>query len=112
MISSAMKLSHYEILEKIGEGGMGVVYKALDTRLHRHVAIKVLRQDASLDTRRRERFLQEARAAAAVTHPGIAVVHEIGEAGDVAFIVMELVEGRSLRAMIEEGPLNVADALH
>ena len=74
------QLSHFRILEKIGEGGMGVVYKAVDEKLGRNVALKVLQQDAVGDENRRLRFMREARAAAAVTHPHIATIHEIDEA--------------------------------
>src|SRR5262245_25152921 len=92
-------LSHYQILEKIGEGGMGVVYKARDTTLGRLVAIKVLAAD-SVGPDRRWRFLQEARAASALNHPHIITIHEIGQAEGLDFIVMEYVEGRALRSMI------------
>src|SRR5678816_1577216 len=85
-------LSHYTLVEKIGEGGMGVVYKALDNRLHRHVALKILRPELTIDPERQQRFLREARAAAAVSHPGIATIHAIDEADGVTFIVMELVD--------------------
>ena len=90
------RLSHFRILEKIGEGGMGVVYKALDEKLGRNVALKVLQPEAVGDEDRRLRFMREARAAAAVTHPHIATIHEIDNVGDQIFIAMELVEGKTL----------------
>ncbi len=105
------KLSHFKILDRIGEGGMGVVYRAEDEKLQRVVALKVLPPDRLADQERRLRFLREARAAAAVTHPGIAVVHEIDESDGVVFIAMELVGGRTLRAVIGGRPMPFREAL-
>ncbi len=105
------KLSHFRILDRIGEGGMGVVYRAEDESLQRVVALKVLPADRLADTERGLRFLREARAAAAVTHPGIAVVHEVGESDGVVFIAMELVEGRTLRAASGGRPMPLRDVL-
>jgi serine/threonine-protein kinase len=107
-------LSHYRLVEKIGEGGMGVVYKAFDTHLKRQVAIKILKPELTSDPTLRQRFLREARAAAAFHHPNIATVHDIGESDGVAFIVMEFVEGETLRArmagraMLVDGALRIA----
>jgi len=95
------RLSHYLIEEQIGEGGMGVVYKARDTRLLRHVAIKILPAHLVSHDRNRERLVQEARAASALNHPNICTVHDIGEANGVHFIVMELLEGQTLREILE-----------
>src|SRR5207249_5327534 len=81
------KISHYEIVAKLGEGGMGVVYRAFDMQLLRPVALKVLSHTALADPVSDRRFLREARAASALNHPNIAHVHEIGEAGDMRFIV-------------------------
>jgi serine/threonine protein kinase len=104
-------LSHYRLVEKVGEGGMGVVYRAHDTRLDRDVAVKVLAPRLTADPELRRRFLREARAAAAVSHPGIATIHEIDESGGTVFIVMELVEGPTLRSLLRGGPLPPRDAL-
>jgi TonB family protein len=105
------RLSHYQIVEKLGEGGMGVVYKARDTRLDRFVAIKVISSDLKTDPDRRHRFVQEAKAASALNHPGIITVHEIASEGDVDFIVMELVPGRTLDALIPRKGMRIRDAL-
>jgi TolB-like protein len=118
-------LSHFRILSKLGEGGMGVVYLAEDERLKRKVALKVLPPELVADEERRLRFLREARAAAAVSHPNIAAVYEIGEAPDpsvepsigsgrglgIVFIAMELVEGRTLREAIGGRPMAIKEAV-
>jgi serine/threonine-protein kinase len=104
-------LSHFRILAKVGEGGMGVVYRAEDEKLRRQVALKVLPPDLVGNEERRLRFLREARAAAAVAHPNIATIYEVGEADGVVFIAMELVEGKSLRALIAGRPLPVKEAV-
>ena len=96
-------ISHYKVLEKLGEGGMGVVYKAQDTTLNREVAIKFLPQYLSSDTNEKERFFQEARAAAALNHPNVAVIHEIGEYEGRFYLAMECVEGQTLKKLIENG---------
>jgi two-component system, LytTR family, response regulator len=104
-------LSHYKILEELGRGGMGVVYRALDTSLGREVALKVLGASASRDEEQEHRLRLEARAAAALAHPAVSVVYEIGEADGATFIAMELVRGRPLAALIAETPLAPARAL-
>jgi tetratricopeptide (TPR) repeat protein len=104
-------LAHFRILAKLGEGGMGVVYKVQDERLQRTVALKVLPSEVAGDQVRRDRFLREARAAAAVSHPGIAAIHEIGEADGIGFIAMELVEGKTLREHQGNGPLSVEEVV-
>jgi hypothetical protein len=91
-------LAHFRIVEKLGEGGMGVVYRATDEKLRRSVALKVLPDSFAKDDDRRRRFLREARSAAAVTHANIATVHDVGEADGHVFIAMELVEGETLGA--------------
>jgi eukaryotic-like serine/threonine-protein kinase len=100
-------LDRYRIESPLGEGGMGAVYRGRDTRLERDVAVKVLRRDL-LDDEGRERMLREARSAAALNHPNIVAVYDTGEAGGVPFVVMELVEGGSLRA---RGPVGLPEAL-
>src|SRR5215217_2553890 len=99
-------ISHYRILEKLGEGGMGVVYKAEDTRLRRTVALKFLPPHAGEN---RERFIREAQAAAALNHPNICTIHEVDETH--GFLAMELVEGKSVREKISERPLKLDEAL-
>jgi eukaryotic-like serine/threonine-protein kinase len=100
-------ISHYNVLAKIGEGGMGVVYKAEDTKLHRTVALKFLRPEAVGSHELRSRFLTEAEAAAALDHPNICVVHEIDEVDGQTFIVMACLEGESLAKKISERPLPI-----
>ena len=105
-------LSHYKVLGEIGRGGMGIVYRALDIKLDREVALKVLPAKLVENPERRHRFVQEARAAAALKHPHIAVVHEVDEVDDTIFIIMELVEGQPLSELLAKGklsPKRVAD---
>src|SRR5437870_5617642 len=103
---TGQNISHYQILAKLGEGGMGIVYRAFDSQLLRPVAVKVLSHTALADPESNRRFLREARAASALNHPNIAHVYEVGEAGSMRFIVMEHIEGRTLAATIREGPLD------
>src|SRR5262245_58558802 len=95
------KLGNYEVLEKLGEGGMGEVWRARDSRLNRSVAIKVLPSEMSGDPVRRQRFEQEARALGALNHPNIVAVYDIGQSDGQAYIVSELVDGESLRKIVE-----------
>jgi tetratricopeptide (TPR) repeat protein/predicted Ser/Thr protein kinase len=104
------RVSHYLIDAPLGRGGMGVVYRATDTRLRRTVAVKVLPEDAGSPVTR-ERFLREAQAASALNHPGIITVHDVGHDQGIDFIVMEHVEGRTLRAILDAGRLSVGEAL-
>jgi TolB-like protein/Flp pilus assembly protein TadD/predicted Ser/Thr protein kinase len=104
-------ISHYKILEKLGEGGMGVVYKAEDTKLKRTVALKFLSPQAVGTDEDKTRFIHEAQSAAALNHPNICTVHEIDEYGDRSFIAMECVEGESLKAKIKSGPLRLDEAV-
>src|SRR3954470_21541193 len=99
------KLGNYDILDKLGEGGMGQVWRAKDARLNRSVAVKILPPDVAGDPARRERFEQEARALGALNHPNIVAGDDIGQTGGQADIVSELVEGESLRTIIERGPI-------
>jgi dienelactone hydrolase len=104
-------LSHYRIERRIGEGGMGVVYQATDTRLRRPVAVKVIAPGAAGDSDRRARFLGEARAASALNHPNIVTIHDVDHAEGIDFLVMELVAGRGLDQLIEPAGLPVARVL-
>ncbi len=104
-------IAHYQILEKLGEGGMGVVYKARDTHLDRFVAVKVLPPGRLGDPDSKRRFVQEARAASALNHPGIITVHDISSEGDRDFIVMEYLSGKPLDRLIPRRGLALGDAL-
>ncbi|MBK5293562.1 MAG: serine/threonine protein kinase [Acidobacteriia bacterium] len=104
-------VSHYRLVEKIGEGGMGQVFKAWDSRLNRHVAVKALRTDRTADHERRQRFLQEARAASALNHPNIVTVYDIFSEEGADFMVMEFVSGKTLAQEIPKGGLRVSQAL-
>ena len=101
----------YRIVEEIGRGGMGVVYKAEDLKLKRSVALKFLPPHLMNSPELKERFIVEAQAAAALSHPNICVIHEVGEAEDRSFIAMEYVEGETLRDKIKQGPLKTEDAV-
>jgi predicted Ser/Thr protein kinase len=101
------RLSHYAISARLGEGGMGIVYRAVDTRLNRTVAVKVIAADAVADPTHRQRFAREARAASALNHPNIVTIHDVGQADGVDFLVMELVTGRSLGQSIPADGLPV-----
>jgi len=105
------RLAHYEIVARLGEGGMGVVYKARDTQLDRFVAIKVLTAEATADPDRRRRFIQEARAASALNHAGIVTIYGISSEDGVDFIAMEYVDGRTLDQLIRESRLRMPLAL-
>ena len=104
-------LKNYVVEEALGKGGMGVVYRARDTRLGRNVALKVLKPEMIQDPDRRRRFIQEARAASAVNHPAIAQIYEIEESEDTTFITMEFVDGSTVRRLVEKGELDLAAAL-
>jgi eukaryotic-like serine/threonine-protein kinase len=105
-------ISHFEILEKLGEGGMGVVYCARDLRLERLVALKILPPEQMMNPHRRGRFELEAKAASALNHPNIVTIHEIESVDGVDYIAMEYVRGRTLRELISPGGMSLADALN
>src|SRR5579864_9134283 len=104
-------LSHYSIEEKLGQGGMGVVYKARDTRLDRFIALKVLPADKVADLERKRRFIQEAKAASALNHPNIITIHDIDQAEGVDFIAMEHVEGKTLDHLIPRNGMRLGEVL-
>ncbi len=104
-------IAQFRVVAKLGEGGMGIVYKAIDEELRRTVALKMLPHGVVGNDERRRRFLREARAAAAITHPNIAAVYEIGEVGGRPFIAMEFVPGASLREVLARGRIDLSEAL-
>ncbi|MDQ6891272.1 MAG: serine/threonine-protein kinase [Acidobacteriota bacterium] len=105
IVSAGTRLGPYEILSPLGAGGMGEVYRAWDTRLQREVAVKVLPAELSSDAARLKRFETEARLASALNHPNIVTIHEVGQCDSTAFIVMELVDGKTLGEVLRGGPL-------
>src|SRR5918998_737642 len=111
-ISPGTMFGPYEILARLGSGGMGVVYSARDARLERQVAIKVLAADMTRDATAKQRFLNEARTASALDHVNICTIHEINESPDgQLYLVMAHYEGRTLEQRIAQGRLDVADAI-
>jgi serine/threonine protein kinase/Tol biopolymer transport system component len=111
MLLVGSTISHFKILDKLGEGGMGIVYKARDQLLDRLVAIKVLPSLAAATEERRQRFVLEAKSASALNHPNIVTIYEIGVAGEITFIAMEYVEGRALHEELRTGRLSVSQTL-
>lgn len=104
-------ISQYTIIEKLGEGGMGVVYKAHDTKLNRDVALKFLPPHIAKGGVERDRFVQEAQTAAGINHPNICVIYEINDSGDQPYIAMEYVDGSTIRTKLESGPMRIDDAI-
>ena len=104
-LNPGARLGAYEVLARLGAGAMGEVYRAHDGRLGRDVALKILPAEFALDPDRRRRFEQESRAASALSHPNIVAVYDVGDQDGVSYIVTELVDGESLRGLIDRGPV-------
>ncbi|NNE43342.1 MAG: serine/threonine protein kinase, partial [Gemmatimonadetes bacterium] len=104
-------LDHYEILEPIGAGGMGEVYRARDVRLDRIVAVKVLPPQFAEDPERRQRFEREARTISSLSHPGICTLYDLGESDGTHYLVMEYLEGGTLADRLKQGPLPVKEVM-
>jgi serine/threonine-protein kinase len=102
---------HYKIIKKLGEGGMGVVYKGHDEKLNRYVAIKMLPHQRTYSENERARFLQEARAASSISHPNVCIIYDLQEWNDEEFILMEYVKGKTLGALIRESPIKIDEAI-
>src|SRR2546423_6674542 len=110
-LSAGTKLGRYEIRSKIGEGGMGEVYLAQDTKLDRQVALKILPAEVATHPDRMRRFVQEAKAASALNQPNIITIHEIDETDSINFIATEFIDGETLRERIRRAPIKLVDAL-
>jgi serine/threonine protein kinase/Flp pilus assembly protein TadD len=110
-LEKGQKLGHYQIIEKIGEGGMGAVYLANDTRLERAIALKILPEKLASDRERMQRFVREAKSASALNHPNIITIYEIGESDSAHFIATEYIEGETLRERFKDSPLDLEASL-
>jgi eukaryotic-like serine/threonine-protein kinase len=110
-LTSGQKLGPYEIQSPLGAGGMGEVYRAIDTRLGRHIALKVLPAEVLSEEISIERFQREARAASSLNHPHICTVYDVGEQDGMHYIAMELMEGSTLANLLAAGPLPIEDVL-
>jgi serine/threonine protein kinase len=110
-LSPGTRVGAYEIVAALGAGGMGEVYRARDGRLNRTVAIKVLTSSLDQNVSFRERFQREAQTIATLQHPNICVLHDVGDSNGVPFLVMEFLEGQTLQARLEDGPLPLIDVL-
>src|SRR3989304_1182738 len=110
-LQAGQTIQHYRIIDKIGQGGMGEVYKAEDQKLGRQVALKILPPDTQEEQKAKRRLLQEARAASALNHPNIVTIHSIEEADGFTFIVMEYVEGETLKSVIDRGSLETSQII-
>src|SRR6187431_2438122 len=110
-LPAGRQFGDYRIISPLGSGGMGAVYVAEDVRLHRKVAIKFLTAESLGDSQARQRLFHEARAAAAIDHPNICTIHDVGEAHGHAFIVMQYIEGETLAAKLAPGPMAVEQAV-
>ena len=110
-VESGTRIGSYEISTKIGEGGMGVVYRARDVRLGREVAIKILPETLVADPDALARFEQEAKAVAALSHPNIVAIHDIGESEGLSYVVLELLEGETLGEALARGALPLRNAI-
>ncbi len=111
LLGAGTRLGPYEIVDALGAGGMGEVYRARDVRLDRTVAIKVLPSHLVGDRQFQERFEREARSIAALNHPHICTLHDVGHQDGTSFLVMELVEGETLAERLQSGPLSIAETL-
>src|SRR5205085_4007403 len=111
VIAAGTRLGPYEVLEPLGAGGMGEVYRARDARLGREVAIKVLPAAVAVDQERLKRFEKEARSASSLNHPNIVTIYDIGSENGVSYIAMEQVEGATLRELLADGPMQIRKLL-